>query len=90
MVATTESTAPLTYVWFRVGSTTPIGSCTTFSCTVSPTATSQYVARIVNACGAVDSQPATVTVCGSPAVSVAPSETPFTVTPVTLTATASG
>lgn len=62
-------TAPLTYQWY-VGTsgstTTPVAGATGPSLPVAPTTTTSYWVRVSNACGAVNSSTATITVAAPP------------------------
>ncbi|HYC60326.1 MAG TPA: metallophosphoesterase, partial [Thermoanaerobaculia bacterium] len=65
LTATATGTGPLTYEWY-IGAppetSTPISGATTATITVSPTTTTTYWVRVVNACGQADSAMATVVV----------------------------
>jgi hypothetical protein len=79
----------LTYQWFKDGSLFP--ACTGSTCaTGALTANAKYVVWVSNSCGKATSREATVSVCGTPSVTVTPSNTAYSGSPVTLTATPSG
>jgi hypothetical protein len=74
---TAAGTSPFTYQWY-VGTagnvSTPVSGGTGTSINVTPTATTLYWVRVTNACGAIDSNAATVTVssCTAPTISAQP------------------
>ena len=69
LTVTASGTDPLTYQWYIGTSGTissPITGATTSSVTVTPSATTSYWVRVSNACGAVNSSTASVTVNAAP------------------------
>ncbi len=80
-------TPPLTYQWLFNG--TLIAGETGSSCCSAAASSGTYTARLINSCGKGEAS-TTVTVCGSPTVTISPQSATYSGTPVTLTATASG
>jgi YD repeat-containing protein len=84
-----SGTSPLTYEWFKDGSTTPMPGETGSSCCGGVlTSSATFKVSVINSCGKIDSRVATVTVCGNPTVSVSPGSATYTGSPITLTAVA--
>ncbi|HEY8131950.1 MAG TPA: M57 family metalloprotease [Thermoanaerobaculia bacterium] len=70
---TASGDPPLQYQWFIgvSGNTTqPIGGATAALLTVQPTVTTRYWVRVTNTCSTANSETATVTVNGCPAVNI--------------------
>jgi YD repeat-containing protein len=80
-------TAPTTYQWLKDG--VILAGQTSSTCCATAASTGTYTARLVNSCGKGEAS-TVVTVCGSPTVSVAPQNSTYSNTPVTLTASAQG
>ena len=84
VTVTNTPTAPTTYSGSRtVSLSTKPGS----SCCSTPASGGVYTARLINSCGRGEAS-TTVSVCGSPTISVSPQNSSYSNTPVTLTATA--
>jgi hypothetical protein len=65
--------APFAYQWYvgaKGNTSNPLGGMTQPSVSVTPRVTTTYWARVSNACGIADSESATVTVNGCPAVTI--------------------
>jgi len=89
--------APLQYQWYagaKGNTTNPVGGATQPSMSITPRVTTTYWARVTNACGTADSDTATITVNGCPAVSIASLTSSASAVlqgvPVTFTVSASG
>lgn len=73
LTVTASGDAPLQYQWFigATGNTSqPIANATAALLTVQPAVTTRYWARVTNSCGTANSETATVTVNGCPAVNI--------------------